>query len=130
MFDNTLDLDGPIPAMSLIDTNEGESTRRVNLGGGDSHELHVRRQETAENKGIITDRYQVRVDSIFTDSITAKPIRGSASLVLAYPRHTRFGNPEMQTLSRAAIAFFTGGLPPEYVTTLNAQLLRIFNGEL
>lgn len=130
MFDNTIDLQGSVPAVSLTDTDNGKSIRRYNAGGGNFYELVVGNQETGENKGLITDRHVVQTSYLFTDPASGKPVRTSASILMSYPRHTDIGHTMLQALLIATISFFTGTLDSTQVNALNASTARKFNGEL
>jgi len=130
MFDNSLDLQGTFPSVSLAGQSDGRTVRKVNLGGGSFYELIIGNQETGENKGIITDRYLVQTNYILTDEVTKKPVRSSAQIVMSYPRHASIGNTLMQQLLLGLVSFFTSTLDTTQINTLNAQTARVFNGEL
>jgi len=130
MFDNSVPLNALAVNVSVADTDNGRTTRRHNYGAGKFAELVIGRQETTENKGIITDRYLAQVN-ILTNSEVAggKPVRGSVGIVMSYPRHSEFTNLTMEVMFRDAIQFFTGALTSGQITALAATQARLFDGE-
>jgi hypothetical protein len=129
MFENSINLPGSMPAVSVIDTDNGRTVRRANAGSGIFWELVNSHQESNENKGAITDRFLVQPALIFIDSVSAKPMRASVSIVSAYPRSPEVNHGTMTELLRAAFAFFIGDLTAGQLTTLSDQAARVFAGE-
>jgi hypothetical protein len=74
-------------SVSIIDTDDGKTTRSINLGGGNRLDLIIQRAESTENKGILSDRYNVRIDRILTEATTPyAPTKVSVYLVCVVPR--------------------------------------------
>jgi hypothetical protein len=92
MLDNSLTLypadTGAGQVLSIIDTDNGVTTRQVNLGGGQFVKITIARSETNENKGLVTDRYLVRVDHVVPDPVISvnPPAVISSYNVFALPR--------------------------------------------
>lgn len=89
MFNNTVTLtDGAEPFdLSITDTDNGTTTRSINLGGGNRLSLVIARSDSKENPGILSDRILVRIDSIKTEPTTPyAPAKLSAYLVLVVPQ--------------------------------------------
>jgi len=129
MFDNTVTIAaGNIPAVSITDTDNGRTIRRHNSGGGMFQELVISRQESNENKGTITDRYLVQLAHLSIDATTGKPVRASASLVIAYPR-INADHASMNQLVVGLVSFLIGAVGAGSVTNLETTLGRIYNGE-
>jgi len=131
MFDNTLTvLSGGFPSVSIADTDDGRTVRRYNVGGGHFKEIVISRQESNENKVVLTDRYLVQFNWLQPyEADPLKTIRTSASLVIAYPRVGTIDDSDVKNMVLSLFSFLGGAIAAGEVTALNSNLTRIFNGE-
>jgi hypothetical protein len=133
MFNNTVNLypsaeaDTDVKVVSLNDTDDGRSVRKINLGGGEFIVLTIGNSESTENKPIINDRHLVRVDHIKPD-VSGKPVTASCYIVVTYPR-SGFTHTEMYALASMLIRFLANGnvMPDGALPTV---FTRLFDGEL
>jgi hypothetical protein len=134
MFDNALTLyPGDAIAgisVSVTDTDNGVTTRQYAAGGGTFTRLTISRQETNENKGLITDRYLVRVDDIIPDPVivTGPPAVVTAYQVFALPRRTDLLPSHLAATQHKLMSFLLGrqDIDAEVLVTITQRLL---NGE-
>jgi hypothetical protein len=93
MFDNSITLTsdvavigGPL-GVSITDTDNGRTTRSLLISPGNRIDLTLSRTDSTENRGVISDRYLVRVDRLLTETTTPyAPVKISAYTVLVVPR--------------------------------------------
>jgi hypothetical protein len=143
MFANSISVNdglGSAVALSLIDTDDGKSVRAINLGGGNKLELILSRTDSTENKGVLSDRYLVRMDRTLIES--ASPYAAakiSAYLVLVVPRRPDATEALVLDTLTDLLDFIlqgegTGFVAPEGPNDLRElvsnQLTRILTGEV
>ena len=134
MFDNSISLVYTTGSVSVTDTDNGRTTRRLNAGSGVFQELVIGHQESAENKPLVTDRTLVQRNIIQPDAISGKPVRASVGLTISYPR-SGFVHGHLTAACEDLISFLTqsggvmGTLSAPQITALEANLARLFNGE-
>lgn len=128
MLENQITLvwGGPV---SVSDTDNGRTVRRRNLGHGEFQELVIARQESMENKPVITDRYLIQRNLLSTNvGEREKAIRGSVAMTFAYPRQL-FVNETLQSMCLDIVSLLCGTISATNISNMNATLDRIFNGE-
>lgn len=132
MFNNTLTLanvGGPTHDLSITDTDNGVTTRSINLGGGNSINLTVARTESTENKGVISDRYLVRVDQILTETVSPyAPTKLSAYANLVVPRRPDV-TPELVDQTAGFLLCFLFGGTPIATSVISPTIARLLSGE-
>jgi hypothetical protein len=129
MFENSVALAQQGVSVSIADTDNGRTVRRYNAGSGAFVELVIARQETNENKGLITDRFLVQRNNLLPDAVTGKPVRASVSLTMSYPRHPNVENSTMVTMIADIVSFLMGTIGSSSLSALSNSTTRIFNGE-
>lgn len=115
-----------------VDTDNGRSTFRLNLGLGHFREVTVSHAISKENKSVLTDRHLVRIDSIKPDATGLGTIRASVQLVIAHPR-ADYTNEDMNALCTEMIRFlFEGNEIDEFganIPAYAATIQSLLNGE-
>jgi len=87
MFDNAITLSPSGVSVSIKDTDDGKTVRTYNLGGGNRIDVTISHTESTENKGVLSDRYLIRVDRILTEPTSPyAPTKLSSYIVQVVPR--------------------------------------------
>lgn len=135
MFDNTLSLylDGAVEeTLSVTDTDNGTTTRSINLGGGNALNLTIAHSESTENKGVVSDRYLVRLDEILTETSSPyAPTKASVYQVYVVPRRPDVTPTKVAELAAKLHNFLLDTEPVGSVgiAAVNPVLTRITAGE-
>jgi hypothetical protein len=138
MLNNTLTLaknaGGTTVEASITDTDNGTTTRSAAYGGGNRLDLTISRAESTENKGLLSDRYLVRVDNVLTDpNPPYGPAKLSAYLVLVVPRRPDVTSAKAVDTVLTLLCLLTNnsfiGETSALSTPLGEFLTRILNGE-
>jgi hypothetical protein len=133
MFDNTVALysadSGGGKSLSIIDTDNGTTKRRVNAGGGVFHTFTISHSESNEVKGVISDRHMIRVDTEFpSESNPALILKRSAYQVIVFPRHPEVANDAMTATVHELITWMTG-IQNLGLAVMAPHLARVYSGE-
>lgn len=99
-------------SLSLTDTDNGRSVRRLNVSSTEYLELKISRALSQENGvDVPTNRILVRLDRGIFDSTLAKPrwVTQSAYMVIAQPSHSSYDVASMKLLVRRLISVFAQG---------------------
>jgi len=139
MLDNNVDLVFEASAgtatttnsVSLIDTDNGRSVRRKNLGNGIFVDLIISHEEARQKDGLISDRHLVRIDYTIPDPVisTAPTAVVSAYNVLVYPRRSDITHGHVGQVFTALRNLLKDSSTHESTTASDAILARLFAGE-
>jgi len=123
--------------VSVTDTDNGRSIRSVNLGGGNRIDLTIAHSESSENKGILSDRYLMRMDRTLVESQTPyAATKVSAYLVVVVPRRPDITPVLTGQTILSLLALLCGTMNPDWTpgedSLLDSPGLfgRILSGEL
>jgi hypothetical protein len=118
--------------VSVNDTDNGVTTRRLNLGGGQFIDLTISSEETKDKKsGIVSDRYLVRIDQTIPDPVLSNGPAAVASVyqVFVYPRRTDITHGVMGQLHTALRNLLKDGSTQSGSADSDGILARLFSGE-
>jgi hypothetical protein len=131
MLNNALtakDHTGAAITMSLVDTDDGRTIRTLNMGAGNKIDLTIANTESSENKGILSDRFLVRLDMTKVEATSPyAPAKASAYLNIVVPRRPDFDTVEVISLAERLLSLLQAEASSDLTTF--GTLERIIAGE-
>jgi hypothetical protein len=132
MFDNAIalhlgDTGDSVGSVSITDTDNGTTTRRINLGAGQFFTMTVAHSESNEQKPFVSDRHLVRFDREFPDA-DGKPLKISVYQVIVCPRHALVTTLKISQTVHMLLSFVLGRQDVDW-TDGEAVMSRILSGE-